>query len=228
MQLRQGRKKSNVCILVAVQFATDMYFHWSYSTIGQRLFNLCGTFMSSTRLKSDGANEMIYRALNHSEVRLILRLKSAITRKYNVRLSLTFTQLGVLLFQSANVQSEPFSIAAGCHCLQRSNRLRYTIYEHVFFFFFFYDVKQRRLIFCNGTMLTYFYFVPFFSRCAMLNIAAATASLSSSSVSLSSSSLSFLAQGVILYLCFSLNPVTPCKGPILTIFCRNRCHLSRI
>lgn len=78
------------------------------------------------------------------------------------------------------------------------------------------------------TILTYFYFVPFFSRCAMLNMAAATASLSSSSVSLSSSSLSFLAQGVILYLCFSLNPVTPCKGPILTIFCQNRCHLSRI
>lgn len=63
--------------------------------------------------------------------------------------------------------------------------------------------------------------LPFFNRCAMLNIAAATANLSSSSVSLSSSSLSFLAHGVILYLCFSLSPVTPCKGPMLTIFCTN-------
>ncbi|PBC31567.1 Leucine-rich repeat-containing protein [Apis cerana cerana] len=55
--------------------------------------------------------------------------RSAITRKYDMGLSLPFTQLGVLLFQRANIQSESFSIAAGCHGLQRSKRLRYTICE---------------------------------------------------------------------------------------------------
>lgn len=78
---------------------------------------------------------MIYRALNLKKIHLILRLGSAITRKYDMGLSLPLTQLGVLLFQRANIQSESFSIAAGCHGLQRSKRLRYTICERVFLFF---------------------------------------------------------------------------------------------
>lgn len=47
-----------------------------------------------------------------------------------MRLTLAFPQLHVLLLQSGDVQSQSVPIAAGCHCLQRADRLRYTIYKH--------------------------------------------------------------------------------------------------
>lgn len=154
-------------------------------------------------------------------------------------LPLSLSKLSVLLFQRTDVQSETFPIVARSHRLYRSHRRGNVLYERTRF-----NVRDRfasstlevnftkgsiteespiseiqaRIIFRTIVRLP-LKSSPFFNRCAILNMAVATANLSSSSVSLSSSSLNFRAHGVMLYLCFSLSPVTPCNGPKLTMFC---------
>lgn len=149
-----GKKKKKYAFLQCVQFATNVlasviFFQNGNGTERNGVNTRGNIYVASTHLKAMEENEMIYRALNLTKLHLILRLGSAITRKYDMGLPLPFPQLGVLLFQRANIQSESFTIAAGCHGLQRSERLWYTICERVFFFFLFlflslHHAKQAR------------------------------------------------------------------------------------